>query len=218
MKIKTEELNNLFDEWETSYDPYKGKFTRDGINDEEKFNTLKKQGKAVLFIAKEPNDPEQRWGGDFRIWWEERLWGTFSIRIGQWAYGITNDFPPFEEAVKNALHGTHSIAFMNLKKIGGGSNANRSSIMKTVIETVDFLKKEISIIDPDIIIGGGLYQEAWPLLFGKLNWSFSNTGIWLSKWRKTKIISFYHPSNRLNKIDTYNLLRRVFHSDTYKNL
>ena len=34
MKTRTEQLNELFDEWEVSYVPNKGKFTRDGINNE----------------------------------------------------------------------------------------------------------------------------------------------------------------------------------------
>lgn len=217
MKTKTEQLNDLFNKWEANYEPYKGKFTRDGINNEDLFDKMKSEDKGVLFITKDPNDPEQ-WGGDFRTWWKEKLWGQFSIRIGQWAYGFTNDFPPFNEAVKNALQGTHAIAFMNLKKIGGAANANKKSILKIVEETSGFLKQEISIIDPDIIVGGGLYHEAWRILFGELKWLDSGFGIRISKWENSKIINYYHPSSRFKKEDTYKQLENVVNSAAFKNL
>lgn len=217
MKTKTELLNDLFKEWENAYQPYKGKFTYDGINNEQIYNGLKAKKNAVLFIAKEPNDIEQ-WGGNFPNWWKDKLQGNFSRRLGEWCYGLTNNFPLLNEATINAHRGVLSVAFMNLKKIGGGANADKEKIMKIVGETSDYLKKEIAIIEPDIIVGGGVYPEAWDMLFGKLNWINTGTGIRVAKWNNVKIIKFYHPSSRFKKADSYHLLENSVNSEVFKNL
>ena len=214
---KNEQLDTLFSEWENGYPPYQGKFTRDGIIDEELYSKKKARQNAVLFIAREPNDKEQ-WGGDFRTWWKTSTWGIFSHRLGQWAYGINNEFPPFNIATHKAYEGLQLIAFMNLKKIGGGGNADEKVIMKCAYDTAEYLKREISIIDPDIIIGGHLYGEAWKLLFGDLEWKDTGYNIHVAKWFDTKIIGFYHPSNRLKKKFTYELLYNVCNSEVFKRL
>ncbi len=72
---KTDKLNQLFEEWENEVPEYKGKFIKDGINDEELFRLSKIK---VLFIAKEPNNPKQQ-AGDFREWWKEGLKTLFRI-------------------------------------------------------------------------------------------------------------------------------------------
>jgi len=224
MKTKNKQIDDLFTAWEKAYPPYKGKFTKDGIVEEILYDEKKRHGNATLFIAKDPNDTEQ-WGGDFRSWWKKPTWGKFSHRLGQYAYGINNDFPPFSEAVNKAYEGLQLIAFMNLKKIGGAGNADKEDVMRCVIDTVDFLKEEISIINPDIIIGGNLYGEVWSLLFGDLEWK--NTGcrlrgksrkIHVAKWGDAKIIGFYHPSNTYSKEGTYNLLESVCKSEVFRKL
>lgn len=56
-------------QWEEDYPKYKGKLNRDGIINEIQYE---KQRPKLLFIAKEPNDPEQI-EGDFREWWLEEV-------------------------------------------------------------------------------------------------------------------------------------------------
>ena len=95
MQNKTEQLNQLFDEWEQTVSEYKGKFVRDGIINEQFYQIASPK---ILFIAKEPNDPEQT-AWDFRELWKADISRTFSFRIAEWSYGILNSFPEY-----NPLH------------------------------------------------------------------------------------------------------------------
>ena len=91
----TEKLNALFHRWQVEFPDYQGKFTKDGINNEAVFNNQKLK---LLFLAKEPNDPDQG-GGDFREWWSEEVKYSFSHRICEWAFGLLNEFPPVEDLI-----------------------------------------------------------------------------------------------------------------------
>ena len=93
MQSKTEQLNQLFDDWELAIPEYKEKFVRDGIINERLFQTAPKK---ILFIMKEPNNPSQN-PGDFREWWKDRIEYTFSYRIAEWSYGLLNNFPKFDD-------------------------------------------------------------------------------------------------------------------------
>ena len=74
---KTEQLNQLFTRWQEEISEYQGHFIYDGIINEELYN---KQKNKLLFIAKEPNDPDQtEW--DFRDAWKEKPAHIFTYRI-----------------------------------------------------------------------------------------------------------------------------------------
>ena len=44
---------------------------------------------------------------------------TILCRLAEWSYGIINDFSPYKN-IKNKLSYLRRIAFMNVKKSGGG--------------------------------------------------------------------------------------------------
>ncbi len=93
-KTKTEQLNELFGEWEAANPDYHGKFICDGIINEDIYN---RTNPKVLFIAKEANQDDAPEEGDFREWWANDIRHPFTYRLAEWAFGILNDFPPFEE-------------------------------------------------------------------------------------------------------------------------
>lgn len=74
-------LDELFDRWTKARPEYSGKFVMDGFINQEQY---KKEPIRILFIAKEPNDNEQK-GGDFREWWSEEVKYGFSHCISEWA-------------------------------------------------------------------------------------------------------------------------------------
>ena len=161
---KTEKLNALFERWQKKFPEYRGKFKKDGINNEEMYEN---QNLKVLFLAKEPNDPDQN-EGDFRKWWSNEVKYAFSHRICEWAFGVLNNFPPLKDLTydnEERLKVISSVAFMNLKKIGGQANANHDVIAETISKERHFILEEVSIIEPDIIIGGLGRPEFWHLLF-----------------------------------------------------
>src|ERR1051325_1605895 len=119
---KTEQLDTLFDEWEQSMPEYNGKFMKDGIINEKEFENTKHK---ILFITKEPNRPNQE-AGDFRVWWKDEVKYTFSYRLAEWSYGLLNNLPIFSEINTESRNSSiRKIAFMNIKKSGGGGKSRK---------------------------------------------------------------------------------------------
>ncbi|MCG6140659.1 hypothetical protein [Leptospira mtsangambouensis] len=217
---KTERLNELFIEWESSYPKYKDRFVSDGIINESEFE---KTNPKILVIAKESNNPKQL-KEDYRVYWANEIKYRFSHRIAEWSYGILNDFPelnnltPKESELKTKLSMIHKIAFMNLKKIGGGSTTIESDLKEYIEEDKAFILREIEIINPDIIVGGIGNHSFWRILFPEIEMISSESGRFIAKVGKMKIISFYHPSSWLTKAEIYLLLKKIFKSDSFTNL
>ncbi len=217
---KSQELNNLFEKWKTSR-VYGKRFTADGIIDESEFE---KASKKVLFICKEPNDPEQK-GGDYRSWWkEDALYYAFSYRISEWSYGILNDFPEYDiiwgiEGKSDLLpsQAIKQIAFMNVKKIGGKGSSKETEIKETIESDFDFIMKEMEIIDPQYIVLSLSWTSLVEVLFGKLEWLSTGYDIKIAGWQGKVVIDYYHPS-RISPAPAYVLLEKVFNSKAMKAL
>ncbi|MFD2100125.1 hypothetical protein [Flagellimonas iocasae] len=214
---KTEQLNNLFDEWQLKIPEYRGKFIMDGINNEDLYSKAKTK---VLFLTKEPNNPNQE-AGDFREWWKEGLKYTFSHRLAEWSYGILNDFPEYEKIwidkddYNNAIF---SIAFMNVKKVGGKGRSNYSEMEEHLLLNKDLLLRQIEIIQPNIIIMGLSWKKMRNLLFNNVKWQNSGYNVSIGKYNNAKIIDFYHPSARNAAAASYSLLQNVIQSKAFQKL
>lgn len=204
MDSKNNELNRLFDEWKSSRPEYKG-FKKDGIIDETKFDLSPR----ILFICKEPND-KSLMEGDYREDWIAGLNYTFSRRIGEWAHGILNDFPRPDFGDVETHKALKSIAFMNVKKTGGGSRANHVEILNSIKRDMNFLHREISIIDPRIIICSLGLSEITKSLFPEMFWIETGYNV-LFAFKEDRVwVDFYHPSIPAPGSMSYTLLERVF--------
>lgn len=216
--IRTQQLDTLFAEWENAIPSYKGKFVQDGIINEIEYE---KTSPKILFIAKEPNNPEQK-PGDFRQWWQKEIYYTFSYRISEWAYGIINNFPPFDsirENKENAHKALQQIALMNIKKTGGGGSCSGGVVIEHYNQNGYYLQKQIEIIAPEIIILCLSWnQVVRDGLFGKLVWVKSGYDINVAKWNNAKLIDFYHPSSRTGPAASYSLLQNIVNSSIFKGL
>jgi hypothetical protein len=215
----TQELNRLFDAWEAGYPPYQGCFKRDGIVDEKGYL---EQTTKVLFIAKEPNDPSQG-TGDFRKWWREHgLQYTFSIRLAEWAYGMLHNFPRYRDAYESHVmkhEALLSVAFMNIKKSGGEGMANNAEIDRVALETQEFLRRQINLIDPDIVIGSLMGCDgAWEAIFPDAHWTNHDNYVFVTRVGKMRVIEFFHPSNRFPTVMNYTLLKEVINSQEFRAL
>lgn len=217
---KQKKLIELFSQMREVYPPYKDDFKSDGINDVGLYNAQKEVGKAVLFIAKEPNDKNKgQW--DFPSWWKNNpLYKSFSIRLAEWAYGLINKFPEYDHIPggEEKKRGLLSSAFMNLKKSGGGGMADNDKIEHALSSTQELLHKEVEIIDPDIIIGCGIWYKHWQALFGDIKWIKSGYDIYIAKRNNVKLVAFKHPSNRFPAVMNYVLLEKVINSKAFKEL
>ena len=235
---KTDKLNDLFDRW-VEKSEYKGKFVRDGIIDERVYNKQKSQkNPRILFICKEMNDPKQK-ERDFRVAWNDpnNKKNRFGTRICQWAYGIQNGFPRFGDIRLNDAEKFEigkTIAFMNLKKVAGGSKAVQSEIQDAANVQRDFIAKEIKIIKPDIIIGGiGFDPYLWEIMFPRIRFHDPKCAVIatrskskaakqkskVAKYNSYKIIDYYHPSYQwISGKKLYEQLRNVFQSKEFQKL
>lgn len=217
MATKTEQLNQLFDEWEQTVSEYKNKFVRDGIIDEGLYADATPK---ILYVTKEPNNPEQT-AGDFREWWKDEIVYTFSYRLAEWSYGLLNDFPQYDNIWTNkesAQKALQSIALMNIKKSGGGGTANYLKMMEHVKTNFDFLHRQIEIISPDIIILGTSWKELRDGLFPNVAWKKSGYICSIGRHENATVIDYYHPSSRTPPAASYSLLQNIVRSDKFKQL
>jgi hypothetical protein len=219
IRSKKVQLLELFIQWKSESPDYLEQFITDGIVDEEEYNSAIPK---VLFIAKEPNDQTKDSWDYFELLLDyDNFKYPFLYRLAEWAYGILNDFPEFEQlwADDKNLHKVfRNIAFMNVKKSGGLGYAFSITIEDHIRNNQKFLINEIEIIDPNIIVTCLSLENAVNLLFPEAIWMMSEYGIRIGKFKQSKIIDFYHPSSRKAKISLYNLLNNIIRSEVFKNL
>lgn len=183
------------------------KFVKDGIIDPTLFA---EQPIKILFIAKEHNYlggyGEETDQADYRVWWNCHVHLQFSHRISEWAYGILNNFPSgYDQLSYDQKHqALRSVAFINVKKASGNASANPEIICQYINESRELLLQQIKEIAPDLIIGCFRHDYYIELLFGnKLTRATSNAYSYGRSNDGIKIINFYHPSSRKNKLFLY---------------
>ncbi|MGB8656422.1 MAG: hypothetical protein WCE90_01390 [Candidatus Zixiibacteriota bacterium] len=136
-------------------------FAEDGIVDEEKWNQIHRK---ILFFMKDKN----KHPGDIRELIKKTPWAP----EGYWAYGLqqltTVHIPTFTEAKKpeNLQTACWSSAVVNIKKLVGGSQANEIELIEAINRHPDFIKEELEIIQPDIIVCCGVFHLIKDLFTG----------------------------------------------------
>ena len=198
-----QEIENLFAEWQARqqkepYEEYlkygapeiaKDSFTYDGIIDPFEYA---KQDTKYLFISKESNIKNKKAQCPFRadgdIFWlrdvcfQKQKPSIFSNRLAMFANAIYSlDF----ERVNKCHDILNKVAFMNLNKRGGLSGSKPKTISGYTQKYADFIKREIDMIKPDIIICCG----------SDLRHRLGKIGICSPRYT---IIEVYHPSYRIS--------------------
>ena len=217
-KTRTERMNELFAVWQQRLIKVADRMCLDGIVCEESYENTNPK---LLFVTKEPNHPEGS-GFDFREWWSESVEYAFSTRLSEWSYGVQNGFPALSEFDKdesNKLASIRSISFMNLKKVGGSGSSDPNVIRSNADRDKDLLRRQIEIINPDVIVGGiGRDSHLWSLLFPGISLQDCGFDIEVARVGRVRVIDFYHPSYRIPRAMSYSLLGRVFHSRIFAEL
>ena len=222
IETKTQQLKNLFERWQKSFPFKENDFHVDGIINEELYEQ-NINGMKILFIAKEPNatDHEENEDRSFvNEWNTTKPKYNFAQRIAEWTYGIMEHFPLFDSIKENDKPDyLKKIAFMNVKKSGGDGFAIRNDIYTVVKEQKNFIKEEIEIIKPDIILlcisfDKNIIKD----LFGELEFKKSGYGVEICMFNNSKVINFYHPSSRNVAPAAYSLLQNVIQSEAFKTL
>jgi hypothetical protein len=161
----------------------------------------------ILWILKESNDLDANGEGggwslteavnELNNWDEQPNTGRITFRRMIYStYGLLNNFilwddmPSVREDV-NVFNSIKQIAYINVKKLPGGTTASYSKIKKAYIENKDLLLRQISLYNPDIIIGGYTLQY----FFDDLPIPIKN--------KKSDGKTAYYPTNDKLYIDAY---------------
>jgi hypothetical protein len=206
-------LNELFEEWLREYKQNGIKtegFSKDGIINEDRFEEADNR---ILFVLRETNNfpSSNDYQGDLRRFLNETLKYQIWCTVGRWAYWLLNDFPAYHSNVNvSVIHGTlRQTAVLNLKKLTGDSVSDLDEINETSHRDRIFIKKEVEIIDPQVIVACGTWSHlVWLLdledlpLEEKPPFSYTNHRLCLCT---------RHPV-RANDRETYNDLRKQWES------
>ena len=203
------QLDDLFERWEKEPRFKDGNFFRDGAINE---NLFQKQKVKILFIAKEPNYVNHREQlKDFRIQWNKNIPNyRIAKQIATLAHGILNDFPLYN-SFKPTNEDLKAIAFMNIKKSAGGSVSIFNDFKKYFSEKnhLDYVRRQIDIINPDLILLGLTWDSIRNTIFDGYKWMDSGLGIKYTKINNTTVIDYYHPSSMIPPNVNYYFLKTV---------
>ncbi len=168
----------------------------DGITNYDQFG---KSGLKILWIMKEANQSKGQHQDDLRVFHRNvkgyaRWRRTYKIIIKS-TYGILHhlnfDDVPDESNISDVLN---EIAFINVKKTGGGSSSNWTTIAEHYNKNKNLILEQITCIEPDIIINASRVEDLSNILA-------------ISEWRQVEafkvakaknaiIIHAYHPNQR----------------------
>ncbi|WP_051190428.1 hypothetical protein [Kaistella palustris] len=98
------------------------------------------------------------------------------------------------------------IAYINVKKVPGGSQADWNLIKQYYSENKIGLHQQIKLINPEIIIFGGTYNffdDDFFDLFGELESNVENSSLHIYQNKNYLLLNAYHPNNRAIKHSTY---------------
>lgn len=151
------DLENLFDEWRVHLGPAENLFVSDGPIE---WSTWMRSELKVLFLLKEPHDRNSvipACGFDLRVLFRE------PERFHQNRKTVERQMVCWADDLR-AVHGLSSLgapqairscAVMNLKKVAGGAASSDAEIRKCAIQDRPFIKRQIEILAPDVVVCGG---------------------------------------------------------------
>jgi len=196
----TKKLDSLFDKWEKEYpETVREGFHRDGVVYEDVFV---KQNKRVLFVILEANSRkgkyDQYYGKDLRwVFGEEAVGKSIDKNIGVWIMAILDNASTYEKLDRiEARDQFRRVAFMNLKKLSGSGTADYSAISIQAWLDREYIKQEIEIVKPTLIVACGKEtNRIFKRIVSKNPYDYiDESGNW--KYNAIPVIQSHHPSVR----------------------
>lgn len=203
---KTKQLDELMKEWKQYYMNQLGEdfsyFINDGLIDEETWNH--QRGPKICYILKEAYFDGHKDNG--LIEWIQQgpqgLWNKLTVWTDAIKQTDVFESPIYcrHEIKDNANKLSKSIAFINIKKYNGSKTLDYEELMKVAQDTKNkkLIRKELEIINPDIIICGGTFQMLNCVLEGEIEPDNSSETLF-TYWKDKIIINFYHPAARFSQ-------------------
>lgn len=221
-QIKNIELSHinchdkLLESWKKRFPIDKHHFNRDGIISPDHWNTANVK---VLFVLKETNKAKQNVVDAINRalvtkssgWWK----GKVLRRVGRWAYGLisySGEVPSFKDAKTNSIEATWSIAYINMRKTAGGARTNKKSFDTHVKEYAPYIKRQIELLAPDIVVLGGTYKPVKKHVFPELEHICKR----IHRQGDMIFINAYHPAAITKSAGLYYQVLDCYHN--YKTL
>jgi len=196
------EIQKLFDaipESDTGNKP-----VRDGIVNAEEYA---KAHLKVLWVLKEANDEKNQGGWDFKNFLSNgkfkgySKWkSTYSLLL-RVMYGVSHGFSewstlPNVDEIDSKIF--ESMAYINLKKIPGGSQANPVKIAQAYQQSKELILKQIESFKPDVVIFCGMTMHLLSADLGIDKNSIDKSCKYAHcvKVKSTIYINTYHPAQR----------------------
>ena len=202
--------DELLDTWRNNF-PEDWHFNEDGVISNEDWNN---SNIKVLFVLKETNRANQNIVDAINRalvtkesgWWK----GKVLRRVGHWAYGLLNyedEAPSLKDAKTNYKNFIKNIAYINMKKASGGSSTKTKPFNSHVEEFAPFIRRQIELIKPDIIVLGGTYKQIKKYVFPELE----KVSERIHKHNDMIFINAFHPAARKESSMLYYQVIDSFH-------
>jgi hypothetical protein len=214
-----EKQNNLFHKWiEKHPEIENNKFTWDGIvaQSEEEFSFWLNSKAKILFLVKEAH-------GEYEPSIPTEIEKKFNLNLARWKYLVEGFFTngevpnfPSDEILKGKNTG---MAIVEVKKYDEGKKiSSNEEIMHYAKRDAEFLREQIEIINPTVIICCGTFSSYEDGIYANINDKiaheyygvFENIDASIYTHRNRTILNFYHPSYTKSPELLYNLLGQLF--------
>lgn len=208
-------LDKLMDAWAEAF-PEGWHFNHDGVISKENWDS---SGTKVLFVLKETNKAKQNVVTAIHRaievkksgWWR----GKVLRRVGRWAYGLQNYdgvVPPLKDAKLNEKNAIKSIAYINIRKTSGGVRTNKKPFDAHASEFAPFIRKQVELIKPDVVVLCGTYNQVKRYVFPELKKVSERVHV----NEDVVFINAFHPAARKTSAMLYHQVLDNYHA--YKNL
>lgn len=211
------QINSLMAEWSTVHKERGWKcFISDGAVD---YAAYECASPRICFFLKEAYSRDSDTDWSLTEWLADgattRMWGT----VADWAYGITNttsDYIPHKPQLSPAekTKQLKTIAVVNVKKSNGAVQSDYGDLLRYATTDRAFLKRELEIISPTVIVCGN-NSSLLRLLYGaklQANGKVSAEGEIPYQFIRENgyavvgnqiILDFYHPANQYPSMLNY---------------
>ena len=197
-------------------------FIEDGVIDENIWNSQK--GKKILFVLKEAYNGSEDWS--LPDWLRQCLdnnepFSSMWKRVIEWIYAVKNtsadNIAPYAENICDANRNLlRHAAVMNLKKSSGRSNSSYGEIAAYAKSDKEYLKRQLEIIAPDIIICGATFKALNEIFNMQIcppenrceNWFYFTKAAVPGK--SVLVVDYYHPANHYPALVNYYAVASIY--------
>lgn len=207
MEVHAESLDRLFELWRAAHaaeeseslantlpkchccgrypdemENYKKKFITDGVTSLKGNESNSEPKVDVLFILKEANT-DGKSGAEESFWFNETVEATHSGDKSKRSYNTRQNYAKKFKAVLEALKIPNAdrckFGYMNLNKRGGFAGTTRSQLTEYTKKYKCFIRRQIELHDPKIIVFCGCYDRIAKIIFEK-----DTNGKEIEEWHK----------------------------------